>query len=228
MTHTNEYGQPIGPPLGGWTPPASPRHLALAGRYVEIVPTDVDVHAPALFDAFDDPADWTYLFQGPFDDLAGFTAWMQVACTGTDALFHTIVVDGRPVGLAAYLRIVPEAGSIEIGSIHFGSALQRTAAATEAMFLLMRHAFELGYRRYEWKCDALNASSRAAARRLGFAFEGVFRQAIVYKERSRDTAWLSIIDSEWPAIHAEFTRWLDPANFAADGTQRSALTMPTR
>jgi RimJ/RimL family protein N-acetyltransferase len=226
MTRTNEHGQPIGPALDGWTPPPHPRATALTGRHVKIVPTDVGAHAPALFDAFDEPADWTYLFQGPFDDRSGFTSWMHATCVGDDPLFHTIMVENRPVGLAAYLRIAPAAGSIEIGSIHFAPALQRTAAATEAMFLLMQRAFDLGYRRYEWKCDALNAPSRAAAHRLGFTYEGTFRQAITYKGRSRDTAWFSIIDGEWPSIHAEFIRWLDPSNFDANGTQLTALSVP--
>ena len=219
----NEHGQPIGPPIHGWTPPPHPAASTLAGRHVDIVPTDIDAHGPALFDAYDDPTGWTYLFQGPFDDLAGFVTWMTATCTSDDPLFHTIVVDGRPVGLAAYLRIAPAAGSIEIGSLHFGTALRRTAASTEAMFLMMQRAFDLGYRRYEWKCDALNAPSRAAATRLGFTFEGIFRQAITYKGRSRDTAWFSIIDGEWPAIRDEFLRWLDPSNFDADGTQRTPL-----
>lgn len=220
---TNEHGQPIGPPLDGWTAPRHPPAATLSGRCVDIVPTDIDAHGPALFDAFDDPAGWTYLFQGPFDDRADFLAWMREACGNPDLIFHTLLVDGRPVGLAAYLRIVPMMGSIEIGSLHFAPTLQRTAASTEAMFLMMQHAFDLGYRRYEWKCDALNAPSRAAATRLGFTFEGVFRQAIAYKGRNRDTAWFSIIDSEWPAIRDEFVRWLDPSNFDADGTQRTPL-----
>lgn len=223
MTRSNEHGQPIGPPIDGWIGPPHPRAATISGRFVEIVPTDIAAHAALLFEVFDDPADWTYLFQGPFDDLTSFTAWMHAVCAGDDPLFHTLVVDGRPVGLAAYLRIAPVAGSIEIGSIHFSPVLQQTPASTEAMFLLMQHGFDLGYRRYEWKCDALNARSRAAAARLGFTFEGIFRQAVVYKGRSRDTAWFSIVDTEWPAIRAEFERWLDPANFDADGRQRTPL-----
>ena len=135
----------------------------------------------------------------------------------------TIMVGGSPVGLASYLRIDEGIGSIEVGGLHFSPGLQRTAASTEAMFLMMRRAFDLGYRRYEWKCDSLNAPSRAAAARLGFTFEGIFRQATIYKQRSRDTAWFSIIDTEWPSLRTEFNRWLDPENFDADGTQRSPL-----
>ncbi len=222
-TRTDEYGLPVGAPLVGWTKPPRPPRAPLAGRYVDLVPTDVDAHAAALFAAFTEPADFTYMSYGPFDDIDSFTAWMHAGCTGDDPLFHTIVVDGAPVGLASYLRIDPRVGSIEVGSLHFSPALQRTPASTEAMFLMMKRAFELGYRRYEWKCDALNAPSRTAAKRLGFSFEGIFRQATMYKQRSRDTAWFAIIDSEWPALQTEFIRWLDPSNFDADGTQRDPL-----
>jgi RimJ/RimL family protein N-acetyltransferase len=198
----------------------------MAGRYVDLVPTDVDEHAAALFAAFTEPADFTYMYYGPFDDVESFTAWMHAGCTSDDPLFHTIVVDGAPVGLASYLRIDERVGSIEVGSLHFSPALQRTPASTEAMLLMMQRAFELGYRRYEWKCDALNAPSRTAAARLGFSFEGIFRQATIYKQRSRDTAWFSIIDSEWPSLQTEFNRWLDPSNFGADGKQRTPLDTP--
>ena len=220
---TDEYDLPIGAPLDDWTKPPRPPRSPLAGRYVELVPTDVHAHGAALFEAFTTPADFTYMSYGPFDDVESFTAWMYSGCTGDDPLFHTIIVDGAPVGLASYLRIDEHVGSIEVGSLHFSPALQRTPASTEAMFLMMQRAFELGYRRYEWKCDALNAPSRSAAKRLGFSFEGIFRQATIYKQRSRDTAWFSIIDSEWPSLGTEFRRWLDPANFDADGAQRTAL-----
>lgn len=223
MTPTNAHGQPIGEALDGWTAPPHPPPSTLIGTFVELVPTDVDDHAADLFAAFDNPASWTYLFHGPHEDLVSFTTWMRATCCGDDPLFHTIVVDGRPVGLAAYLRIAPAAGAIEIGSIHFAPTLQRTVAATEAMFLMMQRAFDLGYRRTEWKCDALNAPSRAAAERLGFTFEGVFRRAITYKGRNRDTAWFSVIDTEWPSIRAEFERWLHPSNFNDEGTQRTPL-----
>ena len=142
------------------------------------------------------------------------------------ALAHAIIErdGGRAVGVASYLAIDPENGTIEIGSINYSPRLQRRPAATEAMYLLMRRVFdELGYRRYEWKCDSLNAPSRAAAQRLGFRYEGLFRQAVVYKGRSRDSAWFSVIDSEWPILRAAFARWLDPSNFDADGRQRAGL-----
>jgi RimJ/RimL family protein N-acetyltransferase len=223
VTHTNEHGQPIGPSVEDWLRPALPARAPLEGQHVRLVPTSIDEHAPGLFKAFHERADWTYLPHGPFDDLESFTAWMQSVCNGDDPLFHTITVDGDPVGLASYLRIDPHIGSIEVGYLHFAPSLQQTAASTEAMFLMMQRAFDLGYRRYEWKCDALNAPSRVAATRLGFTFEGVFRQATMYKGRNRDTAWFSIVDTEWPMIHAEFERWLDPSNFDADGRQGTAL-----
>ena len=149
---------------------------------------------------------------------------------GSDPLFHAIVPagSGRAEGVASYLRIAPEAGSIEVGHINFSPRLMRTPAATEAMYLMMKRAFDLGYRRYEWKCDALNAPSRAAARRLGLSYEGIFRQATVYKGRNRDTAWYAAIDSEWPALKAAFETWLDPANFDAEGRQRESLRALTR
>jgi RimJ/RimL family protein N-acetyltransferase len=160
---------------------------------------------------------------GPFPDEAAFLAWAEVAERSDDPLFFAVVDRGRPVGVAAYLRITPAAGSIEVGSITYAPSLQRTAGATEAMYLMMRQAFELGYRRYEWKCDVLNAPSRLAAERLGFTFEGVFRSHMVYKGRNRDTAWYSVIDSEWPALDGRFRRWLDPANFDDTGRQRRRL-----
>ncbi len=219
----NEHGQPVGLMVDGWSIPPPPARTPMTGRFVSLVPIDVDEHAPALFAAFDDPAGWTYLKHGPFDDGDTFTQWMRAACTSSDPLFHTIIVDDRAVGLASFLRIDPAAGSIEVGYLHFAPALQRTPASTEAMFLMMHRAFQLGFRRYEWKCDALNAPSRATALRLGFTFEGMFRQATIVKGRNRDTAWFSVTDTEWPAIRTEFERWLDPSNFDAAGRQLSRL-----
>src|SRR5690606_12748185 len=146
------------------------------------------------------------------------------AAQGSDPLHYTILADGRALGTASYLRIAPPAGSIEVGWITYSPALQRTRAATEAMYLMMRWAFEAGYRRYEWKCHALNAASRRAAQRLGFSYEGVFRQAVVVKGRNRDSAWYAAIDSEWPAIRDAMETWLDPANFGPDGAQRQSLS----
>jgi RimJ/RimL family protein N-acetyltransferase len=163
---------------------------------------------------------------GPFGTLADYREWVNEYCLGDDPLFFAIcrMSDGKPVGVASYVRIAPAHGSIEVGHILYAPVLQRTLAATEAMFLMMNTAFELGYRRYEWKCDALNAASRAAAQRLGFSFEGIFRQATVYKARNRDTAWYAAIDAEWPALQVAFGNWLDPSNFDANGKQRTRLS----
>ncbi len=200
----------------------------MQGRTVTLVPMDSEAHAQALYKAYVADAEdrvWTYLPYGPFTALAEFRTWMDKTCTTDDPLFHTVLdAGGIPVGVATYLRIDPAAGVIEVGHINFSPRLQRTVMSTEAMFLMMARVFDdLGYRRYEWKCDALNAPSRRAAERLGFTYEGTFRQATHYKGRNRDTAWFSVIDKDWPAIRAEFVRWLDPANFAVDGRQKSPL-----
>jgi RimJ/RimL family protein N-acetyltransferase len=217
----NALGQPIGFPLPEWTPRQRPPRSAMAGRTCLLEPLDVERHAASIFEALAEDKEgqnWTYLPVGPFADLAGFRAWAETARRPT----------GRAVGVASYLRIEPAHGVIEVGHINYAPRLKRTIVATEAMFLMMRRVFdELGYRRYEWKCDALNAPSRAAAERLGFTFEGIFRQAIVTKGRNRDTAWYSIIDREWPALKAAFERWLDPANFDAEGRQRQSLSALT-
>lgn len=169
---------------------------------------------------------WTYLPYGPFESLEIYRAWLKDTTCHDDPIFYSILdnTTTKPVGLAAYLRILPASGSIEVGHVNYSPLLQRTPAATEAMFLMMQRAFQLGYRRYEWKCDALNAKSRAAAQRLGFSYEGIFRQATIYKGRNRDTAWFSIIDCEWPALETCFRRWLNPANFDEQGAQRVRLS----
>lgn len=228
----NELGQPIGQPLPDWTPPPHPSREPMTGRFCRVEPLDPARHAADLFAANSADADgrmWTYMAYGPFATLDAYRAWMERTCSGDDPLFHAIVdvSTGKAAGVASYLRIDPAAGSIEVGHLAFAPHLQRRPAATEAMFLMMRRAFTLGYRRYEWKCNALNAPSRAAAQRLGLSFEGVFRQAMVVKGRNRDTAWYAAIDSEWPALEAAFTRWLDPANFDGAGHQRIALTALT-
>jgi RimJ/RimL family protein N-acetyltransferase len=169
---------------------------------------------------------WTYLAYGPFAGMDAYVAWMGRVCQAPDPLFYAIVekATGKALGVASYLRIDPANGSIEVGHIAYSPQLQRTPAATEAMYLLMEQAFALGYRRYEWKCDSLNAPSRAAAERLGFTFEGIFRQAVIYKGRNRDTAWYAMIDKEWPALQAAFRQWLAPENFDVQGRQRERLT----
>lgn len=232
----NHLGQPIGDPVSGDFPRPLPPRTPLQGRHCTVVPLDVEAHAAALFAAFAEDREgriWTYLSQGPFPDLSGFRDWMHATCTGADPLFHTILDgEGTPAGLAAYLRLQPDSGVIEIGHICYAPRLQRSIAATEAQFLFMRRAFdELGYRRYEWKCDALNAPSVRAGQRLGFLYEGTFRQALVTRGRNRDTAWFSVLDREWPSIRAGFEAWLAPENFDATGQQRLPLrtrpgTMP--
>ena len=193
-------------------------------------PVDPAVDAASLYRASHPPEGderiWTYLPYGPYETLETFEDRLHEMAASEDPLFFAIVAlpDERPLGVASYLRITPQAGSIEIGHIWFGTPLQRTAAATEAIFLLARHAFDdLGYRRLEWACNALNAASRSAAERFGFTFEGVFRQAQVVKGRNRDTTWYSIIDGEWSEIRAAFETWLAPGNFDAVGRQRTSL-----
>jgi RimJ/RimL family protein N-acetyltransferase len=224
----NEFGQPIGFPVVGWTAPPSPPRTPLDGSYCRLEPLDPDLHAAPLFTAYSSEPDtrgWTYLSYGPFQDAASYRAWLSAQTAGDDPLFFTIFdkSDNQPAGVAGYLNIVPDAGSIEVGHLYFAPCLRRSRAATEAMYLMMRNAFELGYRRYEWKCNALNAPSRAAAGRLGFVFEGISRQATVPKGHNRDTAWYSILDGEWPALRTAFETWLDPSNFDANGMQCTRL-----
>jgi RimJ/RimL family protein N-acetyltransferase len=227
--HRNEFGQPIGFPLPGWMPPPRPPRTAMQGRYCRVEPIAPERHAAELHAAnMLDPSGraFTYLTSGPFDTPAAYRQWMEKSCLGDDPLFHAIIdaASGKAVGVATFMRIDAGNGVIEVGNINYSPLLQRTPAATEAMYLMMKRAFELGYRRYEWKCDALNAPSRAAAQRLGFSYEGLFRQATVYKGRSRDTAWYSIIDSEWPQLEQAYTHWLAPDNFDASGRQRQRLS----
>ncbi|MFN7972838.1 MAG: GNAT family protein [Acidobacteriota bacterium] len=229
----NALGEPIGPPVPGWEPPPRPRRAPIEGKRCVLEPLEIERHSADLHaeDARDaDGRTYTYLAYGPFATLASYREWMAAECVSDDPLFFAIVdrALGRPLGVASYLRIAPASGSIEVGHIHYAPRLQRSIVATEAMYLMMRNAFELGYRRYEWKCDALNAPSRAAARRLGLSYEGIFRQATVIKGRNRDTAWYAAIDAEWPALRAAFESWLDPANFDERGKQRVSLSALTR
>lgn len=225
--------RPIGFPVPGWQGAAPPPRSAMEGRYCRLEPLDPVSHGESLFDSFrmDAAGDiWTYLAYGPFESYGTFHDWMEKTCLGDDPLFHAILEQktGRALGVASYLRIDPAPGTIEVGHINYGPVLQQTPIATEAMYLLMRRVFEeLGYRRYEWKCDALNARSRRAAERLGFAFEGIFRQATVYKGRNRDSAWYAIIDKEWPALKLAFETWLAPENFDPNGRQKRSLSALT-
>jgi len=232
--HRNQLGQPIGFPLPHWSARPRPPRAPMEGRFCRVEPLDPGRHAASLHAANVEDTEgriWTYLPYGPFASPAAYQAWAETSARGEDPLFHAIIdrASSRALGVASYLRIDPPVGVIEVGHINYAPALQKRPAATEAMFLMMRRVFdELGYRRYEWKCDALNAPSRAAAERLGFKYEGLFRQATVYKGRNRDTAWYSILDREWPALRAAYERWLDPANFDAEGRQRISLSSLTR
>ena len=227
---TNHLGQPIGFAVPDWVPARLPPRTPLEGRWCRVEALDLARHGAELFAAYGEDREgrnWTYMGYGPFASLAEFKAWMTASCLGEDPLFHAIIEheSGRALGVASYLRMEPEAGAIEVGNINYAPPLQRTAAATEAMYLMMARVFdELGYRRYEWKCDALNEGSRAAATRLGFDFEGVFRQATLYKGRNRDTAWYAITDRDWPALKTAYQAWLDPANFDAEGRQKARLS----
>ena len=224
----NELGQPIGWPVATDLPRPRPEKVRLEGRFCSLVPLDVEAHGGQLWEAFSADmtgVDWTYLPVAPIETEADFGVFLRAAEASEDPLYFTVLnAEGRAVGHATYLRIDPANGVIEVGYIHFSPLMQRTPMSTEAMYLMMAYVFEtLVYRRYEWKCDALNAPSLASAKRLGFTFEGVFRQAVVYKGRNRDTAWLSVLDSEWPALKARFERWLDVENFDSKGRQRTRL-----
>jgi RimJ/RimL family protein N-acetyltransferase len=228
---TNALDQPVGLPVTDWFPPPRPQRTQLDGRYCRLEPLDssrhgADLHAANSLDL--EGRMWTYLFAEPFKTLAEFTIWLEAREDSLDPLYFAIIDSGlgRATGLASYLRIDTTHGSIEVGHLAYSPLLQRTRAATEAMYLMMKHAFELGYRRYEWKCDSLNTTSLRAAERLGFRFEGIFRQAAIYKGRNRDTAWFSVIDSEWPEREREFLAWLDPSNFDGDGRQIRPLRGP--
>lgn len=210
--------------LSHWQPRPFPPHEMLQGRFIRLQPLDAARHGDDLWQELQgpDPALWDYLPYGPFAERAAFDAWLAGHADSRDPQCYAVVeqTDGRPLGLLAYLRITPKDGCIEIGHIAFGAALQRTPGASEAVFLLAQNAFdELGYRRLEWKCNARNARSRRAAERFGFSYEGLFRQHMVVKGESRDTAWFSSIDSEWPACRAAFQRWLAADNFDAEGRQ---------
>jgi RimJ/RimL family protein N-acetyltransferase len=217
---------PVGPELA-WIPVAPPSRASLEGDHVllrPLVAADADELYAGTHLPQGDPTVWTYMSDGPYADTGELRGALVEAEASEDPLFFAVVRDGRVLGRVSYMRITPAFGVIEIGNIVFAPALQRTTAATEAIYLLARHAFDdLGYRRLEWKCNALNAASRSAADRFGFAFEGVFRNHQIVKGRNRDTAWYAIIDADWPAIRAGFEHWLSPGNFDRDGIQRTDL-----
>ena len=226
----NEFGQPVGEEIGEWRAPPFPPHQALEGRYCRLEPLDVTRHAREIYEAQRADATgqrWTYHFSGPFADYADYQAWCSASAASRDPQFYAIVdlADGRACGSCAYMRIEPKHGVIEIGNIYFAPRLAHTRAATEAMFLMMRNVFALGYRRYEWKCDSCNLPSRAAATRFGFSYEGMFRQAIVNKGRNRDTTWFAVIDADWRrGLEQAYLRWLDAENFSPDGRQKLRLS----
>ncbi|MEQ1741577.1 MAG: GNAT family protein [Candidatus Nitrotoga sp.] len=228
----NSPGQPTGFSLPDWKPVARPVHKLLIGRFCSLEPLNSVRHAADLYaaNALDaDGRNWTYLPYGPFDSLLSYCNWLDQFNATSDPLFFAIVshATGKAVGVASFMRIDPANGSIEVGHLNFSPLMQRTPVATEAMYLMMKEAFALGYRRYEWKCNTLNLPSRLAAQRLGFSFEGVFRQAAVTKGHNRDTAWYAAIDKEWPSLNEAFQTWLSPENFDYAGEQRVALSSLT-
>ena len=216
--------------MESWQPCRHPKGMGMKGRLCRLEPLDRYGHSEDLFKAYAldfDNRNWTYLPYGPFPTLTEFQSWIGDHCLGSDPCFYTVIDQqtGKAVGLASYLRIKPATGVIEVGHIHFSPLMQGSAISTEAMYLMMKLVFEdLGYRRYEWKCDALNTPSCKAAKRLGFEFEGIFRQATIYKQRNRDTAWYAVLDREWPVIKQAFETWLRHDNFDPEGKQNSSLS----
>jgi RimJ/RimL family protein N-acetyltransferase len=229
MSTKNDLGQPIGTPLPeGWRPPPIPIRPTLTGRTVTVEPLKADEHGPDLFSAFshdETGVGWTYMANGPYNSLDDFMVWLRRAETSSDPLFFAYLhaKTGQAIGYGSLMRIDAPMATIEIGNIRMSPLLQRTTMSTEVVYLKAEHIFGLGYRRFEWKCDHLNTPSRSAADRLGFTFEGIFRKAMHYKRRSRDTAWYSITDDEWPAIRQAHCAWLAEKNFDADGIQKQRL-----
>jgi RimJ/RimL family protein N-acetyltransferase len=229
-TTTPQPALPIGP-LVQAHPARRPERVTLKGRWITLTPLDAEKHAEALYqgsngDAVRDRV-WTYLFDGPYTDPDVFKASIAAKAQSTDPLFFAILdsATGAAVGYQTLMRIDPANRVIEVGNILYTPAMQRTPGATEAQYLFARYVFDdLGYRRYEWKCNNLNAPSKRAAERFGFTFEGVFRQHMIVKGRNRDTAWFAVLDSEWPARKAAYERWLSPDNFDGQGRQKTALS----
>ncbi|UQC70248.1 GNAT family N-acetyltransferase [Lelliottia sp. AC1] len=228
MNQFNQFGQPVGDELIDWQPRPHPERVELNGRYCTLTPLRPE-HAAALFAAYqlaEDTRSWTWLLREPDANVEAFTAWVESVCTLSDPI-HFAVIDNQtqaPVGTLALMRIDPKNGVVEVGHVHFSPLLSRTPMSTEAQYLLMRYVFEvLGYRRVEWKCNSLNEPSRRAALRLGFQYEGRFRQALVTKGHNRDTDWFSIIDKEWEKLDRAFQNWLAADNFSADGKQIKSL-----
>ncbi|WES70605.1 GNAT family protein [Superficieibacter sp. HKU1] len=228
MSELNQFGQPVGSALPDWQPRPHPQRVTLEGQYCKLEPLQ-SRHASALFSAYstaDDTRSWTWLLREPDASEEAYRQWIESVSELSDPI-HFAVIDRRtalPVGTLALMRIDASHGVVEVGHVHFSPRLSQTPMSTEAQWLLMRYAFDtLGYRRYEWKCNSLNEPSRRAAQRLGFQYEGRFRQALVIKGHNRDTDWFSIIDSEWPAVDRALQAWLAADNFAADGRQKRSL-----
>lgn len=229
MSEKNEFNQIVGDLVENWSPAKRPPANVMRGNYCLLEPLDINKHAAELFDSLsidNQGESWTYLPYGPFNTVDDFQDWLKKTMADKDTLLFVILSAKTqlPIGIAGYLRINPDHGVIEVGHLHFSKLLKRTPVSTEAMYLMMRHIFEeLKYRRYEWKCHSLNQASCNAALRLGFKFEGIFRQSHVFKNRNRDTAWFSILGHEWPEIKEKFIKWLRPSNFNADGEQIVSL-----
>ena len=221
----------VGRKLVGWVTPPLPGPQVIEGRAVRLERMDADTHAAELYAAYSGHDDlWDYMPAGPFSSASAYHRWVKDSAMGTDPMFYVMrdSTSGHAGGVAAFMRVTPEHGSIEVGNICIAPVMQRTVAATEAMFLMMDWAFRAGYRRYEWKCNALNLPSRRAAQRYGYSYEGVFRQHFIVKGRNRDTAWFSVIDSEWSALREAYLAWFAPSNFDAAGKQRESLADLTR
>jgi RimJ/RimL family protein N-acetyltransferase len=230
----NHIGQAIGAPLPDWTSRSLPIRTVLQGRFCRLEPLEPARHAADIYAALQadtDQRNWTYLPTGPFATLADFRVWADSVATVDDPIFFAVIdrATAKAAGYLSLMRIDTKHGVIEVGHINYAPALQRRPVATDAQYLVMRYVFDtLGYRRYEWKCNALNAPSRAAATRLGFTYEGTFRQCMVVKGHNRDTAWFSIVDSEWPPLKRAFEQWLAPGNFDPSGKQRESLSALTK
>ena len=216
--------------LSQFQPPPSPSKIQLHGTGVSLMPLSAPSHGEQLFESNTNADNWTYLPYGPFPDKAGYLEWLKEQSQKQDPCFFAVVrqVDQRAIGLASFLRINPANGVIEIGHLNFSPCLQQTRESTEALFLMMKWAFAAGYRRVEWKCNALNQPSRRAAQRLGFSYEGTFRQAAIHKGKNRDTVWFALIDREWPAIKACFEAYLASKSFDDNGRAKFSLSAMTR
>ncbi|NLS09361.1 GNAT family N-acetyltransferase [Nesterenkonia sp. MY13] len=230
VVSSNEFGQPVGDPVPDWTPRPLPSATRLPGHWCALERLDSSRHVQDLYDAYaqaPDGRNWTYLGVGPFLSASAYREWAEQAAQSEDPRHYAVIEQStnKAVGTLSLMRHDPNNGVIEVGWVNYSPALQRTPASTEAQYLLMHHVFEdLGYRRYEWKCDSLNEPSRRAAERLGFTYEGTFRQAVVTKGRNRDTAWYSILDSEWPELRTRFDAWLSASNFTSDHRQIQSLS----